>query len=596
MAFTVTKEPEEISLSRNRIPLQVHVSGLYSNSGTKEKFSIGIPNDPNDGETLTIEWGNTTVLFTFRTSPNVNVATNLPLRAGMSWTDYIDLLVSYFKNQYDTCQNWQVFSLPLPAQTVYFWALNEGSEFNATVTSTVSGLASTSIDIGVDPVLVENNFMLLSLYVKDQSGTFIRIKELELPIVLEDIEFDLSEYLDPYLAIVPPGYRSNTPALANESRTQYYYELSHLSGEPPVVVEPVQRSSVKWVLNGGVNLDEFEICADRVAEYFLWKPIRFLTNMANQRYAPANADQFLYQFCFTKKFNAVINSAVSSPGNTITINCSPVWFARDPFLSDGGGTCDVTYTYSGVTETRNCTISAVLANQVFELNFPDTYNLQYVTDIEVEMVPDSSDLTLRANLYYSSGSPILDQVLFTKSWSKKDIIVWPAGAINSGASAVDTARNLIRYELYVVYQDSIVAGPVSFNIVSSDFKDVFLIFENSLSGYETIRCYNTTVPTDDIAKIGFNKPLPVMVGKSDAETSFRRAGVRKGYKLNSGNLRKDEFNALFEMFESEDILLVRDGMYIKCNCLPNKFERKDEDDTFFNQDFEIVEAKKHFGR
>lgn len=601
MAINIAKQPDEISISRNRMPLKVTVSPLVSVNGVKSVWSLLYNSDPADGDTIEIEIGTQSILFTFRTSPNVNVATDLPLRGTMTINDYIVQLANDFAHQYDISQAYAVTYINLlGTHAVVFTANITGSAFDPTVTISSSAFSFNQSTAGVTEVLEPNNFVLLNIYVENTAapGTFTSIGEVEHPVITSIVEFDLSTYLDAHVEPVAPPYRATSPILANNCRRKYFFEVAQISGNPIAATPPIYRSDYKWVLNGGIDVDRFGDMFDDVCAQMFWSNRQFLTNRSTNRRVVGSSDEFLYFFCFTKKFDSIVTNRYSAPGNQGILKLRGRWGAYDPFISDGGGTVDVAYTISGIDYTLSgATINAVTAND-FEIIFPDNiplFNAQVGDIISIQIVPQG-DLILKTNIWFTDNTSISDHTLFTQSWTAKDVIIFPAGAINSGVVAVDPIRQVSAYEIYLVYQDSIVASAVKYTLDLEDYKDVWILYENSLSGYDTIRCYNTMVPIQKIDKLQFATPTPLLIDKTSAEIKTRRNGRTISYKINSGILTKEEYDALFEAFDSEDLLLSRDGKYIRCYIPGTSIEAKDLDDTHFFVDFELFEAKKHFGR
>ena len=209
MAILIVQEPDEICISRNRMPLIVAANPLNLDDGLPEKAGLNCTGSPANNDTFTFEWNGVVHTFTFKTTPNVNLSTELPLKGGLSHQQYAELLAVEISQYLPINDDWFVYPLSvLGVWLVFFESRNVGTIYNLTLGGT-SPLTYAISQSGTDLVPALNNFILLTIYVENLAvpNTWDKLETVFHPLVLSPVEFDLQDYLNAFVEGVAPAYR-----------------------------------------------------------------------------------------------------------------------------------------------------------------------------------------------------------------------------------------------------------------------------------------------------------------------------------------------------------------------------------------------------
>lgn len=198
------------------------------------------------------------------------------------------------------------------------------------------------------------------------------------------------------------------------------------------------------------------------------------------------------------------------------------------------------------------------------------------------------ELQMQVKAYYDDGS---DETEVTKTLSgvlQGQLYQLPAGPVNSGAAAVNVAKNLVRYELCLLDQDDVVISEVRTYIVAQVRHPLtrVILFLNSLGAYETIRFVGQAEAQAAVDREIVSRFQPHNYDASGAELEVNRSVIQETTSLSTGFL-KDNFAA--EWFDYLKDLMISPRIYDITNGNRRRIVfndssmpgRKDQDYMFF---------------
>ncbi len=112
----------------------------------------------------------------------------------------------------------------------------------------------------------------------------------------------------------------------------------------------------------------------------------------------------------------------------------------------------------------------------------------------------------------------------------------PAGPVTSGATGINPLKNLIEYDLWIENQDNEVITEVM-NFRLTTFKPSltrYILFLNSISGYDVVRMTGKTARSSEIEKQKVNKYLDFDYLSSDGEEKNTHSQSIQNFEYSSG--------------------------------------------------------------
>jgi len=241
------------------------------------------------------------------------------------------------------------------------------------------------------------------------------------------------------------------------------------------------------------------------------------------------------------------------------------------------------------------------ANKKFMTWCPNNKKIEFPYSEEYlhYLVISATTLNLKVKCYYSDGTDQTLTVLTSAGVAAKQIHRIPAGyfQLDIGANfTIPAGESVTKYDLWLEDQDDIVISEVRTYISDPVYfrNNREFIFENSMGGFDTIRCRGETEYNVDTSAVETESILPDYWGLS----SFDKKGkfaidlnyMRDGSVVRTGYLTKAELLWLKELFLSKFVYEVRNLKHIPVIVQPGSFKLYTTNDDLFALEFEVKDA------
>jgi len=160
----------------------------------------------------------------------------------------------------------------------------------------------------------------------------------------------------------------------------------------------------------------------------------------------------------------------------------------------------------------------------------------------------------------------------------------PAGPVNSGATSIDPAKNLIKYELWLTDQtDTIISEVRTYNVDLYPAPNTrYFMYLNSLGAHEVIRATGRHQVQSEIRREVYQKHLPYDYDVLDGEFGMLDPSYQDVYQYSTGYVSKAEAQYLRTMLISEQLYEVTDGERVPLVLETNSIRiRKDRDNRYY---------------
>lgn len=171
----------------------------------------------------------------------------------------------------------------------------------------------------------------------------------------------------------------------------------------------------------------------------------------------------------------------------------------------------------------------------------------------------TNTLQLRLKAYYDDNT---NQTSVTKTKtgvSYGQLYQLPAGPINSGASAINSAKKLIKYEITLLDQSGNVISETRTYVLDaiSHPRRRFFVFLNSLAGFEVLRFTGVASSTLETSKEQIVKYLPLGYAGAEGEIQVNESSMQLSHSYGSGNdLTSDWLEYMSDLLSSKRVYLL----------------------------------------
>lgn len=596
MSLVINTWPGLVSFSKNRIPLFATTNKYVQTAGTKAKFTLEFTADTSSaGQSAQIDWDDNSVEMELNVVGNEEGTRFLTNGGGLPLAEYVeDSVTEDFKRNFLLNNDYNISYDG--SNGVLFEARERGVAYNPSLSEDLSAASFTTQVTAVDRVYRSNFKIYVAIYVEDShfSGSFTRIATTsQIPDENQQVEFDLMKYLAPYVEYDPPAYGQTAVAKAENAYVRWYYEIWESYGDP-IVDYALTRSEVLVCIRGALNKEAFPQYLDDVLNQYIGFGMRFLCNKSTARYISIDSPEHLY-YLFMGGGLQVLGELVTSDSGSAQITIDggiPAWIAEDVSIR-------VEYEYSGQTYIETGTAGSFSGNSfVITLDSPPS-NIQYLSPSDPVILYNSTSSTFKvqAFVYYTDGTSTGWHDLFTVSSCQfGEIYKLPTGPDNSGINALDPLKVVKKYLLQIEFAGGVGSQIITYTIENSSAYEHYFIYENGQGGGDTLRCYGESQVMIKTEKYDLDKPLDSDYVQTDRQLEMRPLYQQKGLKVNTGNLRKSQYDDLEEILLAQEVWHMENGMYIPGHVPADSFTFKPERDTLFNLAFEWFRSKKDLGR
>jgi hypothetical protein len=191
-------------------------------------------------------------------------------------------------------------------------------------------------------------------------------------------------------------------------------------------------------------------------------------------------------------------------------------------------------------------------------------------------------ITLRAKAYYDDDTDESNSLL-TVYVRHGALYQVPAGPTNSGVMLINPAKNVVRYDLWLIDQDDAVITEVrtyKIDLVSHPRKRFFM-FLNSLGSYEVLKFTGVAQKKTEFESSPVKKYLPHDYAAQDGEYEVNSAVMSPRVSYSSGYVTKDWFDYLKDFLLSTRVYDVTTGLRVPMTLIGRSHEEEDQDYQYF---------------
>lgn len=262
--FSVSKQPDEITLAGNPIELVLETDNWVEVGGTFGKWSWPFNSLPTNGQTMTITWGNGEYSLTFTFVSGTPDETGLQIPIGGTTTVQALNTKTALEENYNINS---VFISTNASNSFVLEARDRGVYYTPTATGSAGFLGSvTVITAPVDRVLRPNYQVFVELSAARIGSTMSVIGTLAVPTIGDDATFDLSSRL--YRDDWSPLWPVTSPYAVVSAVWQYQVKYAERYGSP-AQVKKLNSLATKYVISNAGR------------DWFSFKKGSFLTNWVN---------------------------------------------------------------------------------------------------------------------------------------------------------------------------------------------------------------------------------------------------------------------------------------------------------------------------
>lgn len=311
MALTVNSSAEYFNFSRNPIYVEVETNNYsyVTNAGTKSFiFFYSLWNSVN-GNTLTITWGSTTIVYTFRAATNIGADELAYKGGGQTNAEYISQLTADLLTDTRITNFWNVGNYE---GSLFLEAKNAGTGYDPyACSSTVSGVGFWH-QSGVDDIktVIRPNYKIqVALFVKVGSG-WQSVISIEKEPSANKIRTDLQRYANAKLSYDLPEFASYAvPYLPNPFKCsnvikQFRTVIAEIFGEVPIAQATTLSGATvtnmdgnkfiitpSYISKGGFDASRAKVVNQYQHGYYFQK---FLTRQPRIKKIARNQKEWLY--------------------------------------------------------------------------------------------------------------------------------------------------------------------------------------------------------------------------------------------------------------------------------------------------------------
>ena len=209
-----------------------------------------------------------------------------------------------------------------------------------------------------------------------------------------------------------------------------------------------------------------------------------------------------------------------------------------------------------------------------------------------------TEINLICKCWYSDGTTQTLSLLTQGTTAKYDLYRIPAGytqlAIASNFT-IPAGESVLKYDLWLTDQsDAVISEVKTFVVDQLYFKNErILIFENSMGGWDTLRCKGLSEYSVDTDSIPIEKILPDYWSLTSFDNSGRFADVNHGYidsaVVRTGYMTLAELKWLKDLLISENVFELRTA-YIPVRISKGSFKLYKDNDDLYALEFVLIDA------
>lgn len=262
MAITVDKYPPKMELAGNGLIFKLSTDNMYSSAGTACIATLTRVGAIAVDETIVIEWGEKTVTFTAKASPDTS---GLQITAGGSATLHQQEISANFDIAND-------FQVGLLGASIIFSAREKGADYQLTITPNTSAYNELYSVTGTDAVIRDN----FSVIVQTMQGSTILGTDRIVPDLDGILYVNVADYMIPLISVDFKFPEDTTDWIhkRNDARQIYQIKFAEAFGTT-LAVQKTTISNELFAMPG-------KLAEDKLRMYYQFNE-SFWTRMSNSK-------------------------------------------------------------------------------------------------------------------------------------------------------------------------------------------------------------------------------------------------------------------------------------------------------------------------
>lgn len=256
MALELTKEPDFLSLSKNRIDVIIQTDNYILIPGTNTSFAITIDSIPGiEDKYMRFVFPSGEVIEFVTKNTLDDSGTNIPA-TGSGLTAYTDAVKEAMQKNYSFDK---YFNITRSGSTITFEAKEQTAETFVTFFTDFADFVWEGVDvIGSEPTYNPNFSIGLDIYIEPVkwSGEYVALPTICLkPDADQNVKVDISDKINSF--VKSDFFKTiATYELCGENCKRYYFKYYEIYGNNPTE-KIINTSSVYYVLSGGLRFIDF---------------------------------------------------------------------------------------------------------------------------------------------------------------------------------------------------------------------------------------------------------------------------------------------------------------------------------------------------
>jgi hypothetical protein len=214
------------------------------------------------------------------------------------------------------------------------------------------------------------------------------------------------------------------------------------------------------------------------------------------------------------------------------------------------------------------------------------------TPAAIKKVSAGDGLKIYAQVKYKDGTQSNEFILHDAQEALQDeIFTFSTGILNNPQlRQLNNQKEIDSYSIEARYfsrELSVnIAPKINFKVVSSHYQDLFLIYENSLGAWETIRVSGARKSKVEVKKEEYNRIQDIT--NTDRKTIFHQMeSYSEPLAVTTGPIDPDVHKLMLELFTSEDIVLVTPKGYLPVEISSDKYDFENTAENVKSHEFVI---------
>lgn len=259
MGITIIKQPDQVNLSLNPIPMVLQTDNWETTPGTQAILIVRISNGSTPPDYLELTFPGYTVRIDFVTGNPDDSGTQIEEYTGGILGDWVGDVVTGLQCNYLLDTNYEISygGLIQSQHAIVFLARNIGPLGSLTVNNLPSTWTSFINTPGVDPTQRINFKIILDLQEEVSPGIFDTFhSEALAPDSANQIESNLEDVFASFLEFDLPSFLQTTYSQANSVIKNFKIRYAESFGDP-IAVQKAHRTNEFFVLHGGISHDQY---------------------------------------------------------------------------------------------------------------------------------------------------------------------------------------------------------------------------------------------------------------------------------------------------------------------------------------------------